>query len=526
MKFTVLCSLFAIHCFSISPARADRLTGDAIRAVRMIASSRIDDARKASAELDRKAPTDPDVRWVRGELAFVDGRYADALKALDGVPDNTGGGAVRDLRALVTSTHDLTSTFVKKKSAGGHFEIAYAPGPDEVIVDLAADVLERAYAAIGDDLGHRPTGVVRVELLAAPSDLAKLSPLSEREIETTGTIALSKYGKLMVVSPRATVFGYPWMDTLAHEYLHLVVSQLSHDNVPIWLQEGLARFEQTRWRAAPGAAQLLSATEKQMLGAAVRKGRLITFDEMHPSMAKLPSQEAAALAYAEVVSLVAWLHAKIGYEGLREIIAHQRDGRSARRAVTEVLDRPFSKLEREWKASLRSIDAAGGKPTGKTRRIHFAKGGKDNKDNLGVEEVASAKARKHARLGGMLRARGQLAAAAIEYERALASGGNDAFVAGKLARTVLELGDHARAIELAAPLVAADETDVTSAVTLGLAHAGKTSWVDAAAAFELALRVSPFDPAIRCGLADAYANTDNPHATRERAACDKLRSDP
>ena len=55
----------------------------------------------------------------------------------------------------------------------------------------------------------------------------------------------------MVVSPRATIFGYPWMDTLAHEYTHLVVSRLAHDAVPVWLQEGLARLEQTRWRKGP-----------------------------------------------------------------------------------------------------------------------------------------------------------------------------------------------------------------------------------------------------------------------------------
>ena len=57
--------------------------------------------------------------------------------------------------------------------------------------------------------------------------------------------------ELMVVSPRATIFGYPWMDTLAHEYTHLLVSRISHDTVPVWLQEGLARFEQSRWRSAP-----------------------------------------------------------------------------------------------------------------------------------------------------------------------------------------------------------------------------------------------------------------------------------
>jgi hypothetical protein len=44
-----------------------------------------------------------------------------------------------------------------------------------------------------------------------------------------------------------------------------------------------------------------------MIAAALKKGRLITFDEMHPSMAKLPSQDAAALAYAEVYTLVGWM---------------------------------------------------------------------------------------------------------------------------------------------------------------------------------------------------------------------------
>ena len=81
-----------------------------------------------------------------------------------------------------------------------------------------------------------------------------MSPLTETDIETTGTIALSKYNKLMVVSPRATIFGYPWMDTLAHEYTHLVVSRISNDAVPVWLQEGIARYEQTRWRRPPTRA--------------------------------------------------------------------------------------------------------------------------------------------------------------------------------------------------------------------------------------------------------------------------------
>jgi len=323
----------------------------------------------------------------------------------------------------------------------------------------------------------------------------------------------------MVVSPRATIFGYPWMDTLAHEYTHLVVSRLSNDTVPVWLQEGLARFEQTRWRRPPEV--VLSASEQALLAAALKKGgRLISFDEMHPSMAKLPSQEAAALAYAEVYTLVGWMHGKIGYAGIRTALVAQRDGKSARRAVAEALNSQWATVEKQWQGQLK-VD--GKRVAVRTSPIKFGqqKAGSGDAENVGLEQV-STKARKHARLGGMLRARGMLESAAVEYEKALAVA-QEPFVAGKLARTLVELGRYDRAIELATPLAANDDHDAVAAVTLGMARSARHEWKDAIAAYEQALRVSPFDPTTRCGLATAYKELSDPRAARERAACDELK---
>lgn len=513
---TVALAAIALAIAAPAEARRDRtVTGDIIRAARFLQTARLDDARSVLTDLQKRAPDSPEVKWLEAELAFQTGDYAGALAELEKVPDDAVDGLVGQTRKLAASTLSVTETFLEARSPGGHFVIRHAPGPDATIAELAGEVLDRAWEAIGDDLGLRPTDPIRVELLGAPSDLAKLSPLTETDIETTGTIALSKYNKLMVVSPRATIFGYPWMDTLAHEYTHLLVSRIAHDTVPVWLQEGLARLEQTRWRQDP--VLQLSATEQALLAAALRKGRLISFDEMHPSMAKLPSQEAAALAYAEVYTLVAWMHGKIGYPGIREALAAQREGKSARRAVAEALDMTWGAVEKEWRAHLKVGDtrARAGKP------IRFAKGGVSS-ENVGLEQV-NVRARKHARLGGMLRARGQNEAAVIEYEKALASG-PEPFVAGKLARTLVELGRFDRAIELATPLVTADDHDAVAAVTLGMARAARRQWPEAITAFEQALGVSPFDPTTRCGLAEAYAQTSDPRAARERAACEQLRN--
>jgi tetratricopeptide (TPR) repeat protein len=123
----------------------------------------------------------------------------------------------------------------------------------------------------------------------------------------------------------------------------------------------------------------------------------------------------------------------------------------------------------------------------------------------------------------MLRARGLNEAAAAEYEKALA-GGPEPFVAGKLARTMVELGRYERAIDLATPLVAADDHDAVAAVTLGMARSARRQWREAITAYEQALGVSPFDPTTRCGLAEAYSQTNDPRAARERSACEQLKN--
>ena len=97
-----------------------------------------------------------------------------------------------------------------------------------------------------------------------------MSPLTEDEIETTGTIALSKYNKLMVVSPRATLFGYPWMDTLAHEYTHLVVSRGSRTTpCRCGCRRASRGSSRTRWRRAPAGRAV--ATEQALLAAGARR---------------------------------------------------------------------------------------------------------------------------------------------------------------------------------------------------------------------------------------------------------------
>jgi tetratricopeptide (TPR) repeat protein len=495
--------------------------GDYVKAARAIEEWRFEDAHALVDTLARQAPDDPETRYLVAQLAFLDGDYARAAKILDKLDAPQTRALVRELAPLVTSTAAATQGMGSRTSRDGHFEIFFHAGKDELLVDLAGDVLEAAYHTITTDLGYQPPGKVRVEILPRVSDLARVSPLTEHAIETSGTIALCKYNKLMIVSPRATITGYSWMDTLAHEYTHFVITRATHDKVPIWLHEGLAKFEESRWRAEPGQTGMGRINE-HLLAMALKKGRLITFEEMHPSMALLPSQEAAATAFAEVYAFVAFLHGRVGYGGIRGVLERIRDGRTERRAIAEVLDTSWEDAQLEWKKYLKALPlrlspqlaARGG-----AHKIRLRKSEGDE-ENVGVEAIVEEKARKHARLGGLLRTRGRLAGAATEYEKALALGPGDAFLAAKLARTYLELGSPEKAIAVIEAIPDRDEEDAGPETTLGSAYLESKDLAKAEQHLGAALRVQPFDPAVRCGLAEVYSATGREAlAEREKNAC-------
>jgi tetratricopeptide (TPR) repeat protein len=491
--------------------------GDHIKIVRALEEWRIEDAEVLIAGLNEQ--NSAEARFLRGKLHFLRGDYDQALKLLDGLNEPQVKDIAADLARLVRTTRDATAGFATRSTA--HFVISFPPGKDEVLVELAGEALERSYEEIGKDLGWYPSQKVRVEILPQIRDLARVSPLTELEIETSGTIALCKYNKLMIITPRATVFGYPWLDTLAHEYTHYVISRSTNDRVPIWLHEGLAKFEESRWRAAAGADGLGRAYQ-HVLATALRKGQLITFDEMHPSMAKLPSQEAAATAFAEVYTMVAYLQQKHGYEGLRDVLGRVRDGRSERRAVAEVTGKTWEAVEADWKVYLRKLDLKVDAGVAGSHRIRFEKTGAD-KENVGVEEIPEERARKLARLGGLLRARGRLAGAAVEYEKARALVPDDLFIAAKLARTYLDAGNPQKAVEVALPLAARDPDDAAPQATLGQALLQAGDPVRAEKHLLAAVRVSPFDPAVRCGLAQVFELTGKPDlARREQDACRRV----
>ena len=498
------------------PLRPADVASRSRAALELLAEEDVEGARAIVDPLLAAHPEARPVRLAAGVLRFYEQRYDEAVSLLErsGAADDAGGflGLARAARDAVKDDARLESD---------HFVIFTPKGKDEVLAPYAAETLEAQRAALEKDLGWAPPGKVTVEFLSSPKDLARLSTLTEQEIRTSGTIALCKFNKLMVVSPKALLKGYDWLDTVAHEYTHHVITGKTRDRTPIWLHEGIAKWSETRWRGAGGAS--FTPYASALLRDALRRNSLVTFAQMHPSMAKLPSQEAAALAFAEVETVVEFLVQRGGTPMVARALDLIAAGRTAEAAVAEALGLSVERFLADW----RRFMAARPVPRGgehELKKLRFKDDPKHEGEWSEWAEVPDARARGWARLGEIYRERGKWTAARVEYAKAVQRVGTRVpILADQYAIAAMMSGRDADAERTLAESIQWNPDHAALHVHLARLLLKRKDLAGARQHLDVANRQDPLDPEIHAGLAIALDGLGDPGAaSRERRFAELL----
>jgi len=217
------------------------------------------------------------------------------------------------------------------------------------IFEVAAQARDTVSKEVGIDL-PRP---LRIDLVRDLFSLSSVSGLPLKAAETTGTLAVARWGRVIMLSPRAPVQGYPWQDTLAHEITHLLVTRATRDFAPLWMQEGLAKRFEVRWRPA----RPFDRPDWADTGArnAALDGRSVGIDKLGPSIAMLPTPEAAGIAFAEVTSFMHFFIVQNGEPALRLLLADLRGNgpAGAEAALLSVTGYGLSEWNTRWQRFLR-----------------------------------------------------------------------------------------------------------------------------------------------------------------------------
>jgi tetratricopeptide (TPR) repeat protein len=246
---------------------------------------------------------------------------------------------------------------------------------------------------------------------------------------------------------------------------------------------------------------------------------LLAFDRLHPSIARLPTAEDAALAYAQVATFVARFHRQHGTGGLRAVVERIAQGADARAAFAAHAGTPWATLEAAWVEELRTLPEPTGRAPG-VRRLQFRRGQDEDEDEDGDIDVEAVRRALH--LGDLLWAHRRPGAAAAEYERAWAEADGDPVIGSRLARASLAAGRAERAIEVLTPLSSLRPDHAPTWSTLSAALQASGSDARALEAAHEALWLNPFDPQPHCVLAAVGATDDE--RTREQATCRELRT--
>jgi len=444
----------------------------------------------------------PATAWVQGEWLFHHGEYDAAVEALDAAVEGGAPERVAELRDLVADTRDVTADYATYVTADGLFEIRYDARRDAVLIPWAEATLEGAYYEIGYDIGYWPEPPIRVEIYPRSSTLARTSSLTEEAIQTSGTIALCKYNKLMFTSPRATARGYGWRDTLSHEYVHYAVAHLTQRDLPIWLHEALAKYLEGRWTGSRDMH--LEPSREDLLGERIEAGTLITFEQMHPSMAYLPSPEDASTAYSQVFTIMEFVVQRRGPAAIRELLYRLKDGAELELAFEATFGEDFETFERTWMAWLAERPRVE-VPGSFQEEIQLISDSGDGPDVDELAGVGSVEAREHLRLGELLRGRGHVDASIVEYEKAETLVGNaNPILQNALARARLDLADPDGALNALEDVRGWHPDFYPLHLHHGEALLGLGRPREALDSLEAAVGINPFDPAVHHQLARAF----------------------
>ena len=459
-----------------------------------------------------------------GRLKFYQGRYQEALAALDkALAIDSKDERHQAYKLLTQFTLDVVKNLKRFESA--HFILYLDEKRDGILASYALDALEKSYAAVGAELGFYPGEKVRVEIAPDASSFNAISTLSLRDIEETGAVGICKFNKLMIISPRALSLGYRWVDSLSHEYLHYAIVGLTNNRAPIWLHEGMARFYETRWRkpevAKDAAEDYLTPANQTLLVHALEKDQFVGFKKMEPSLIHLETPEQVQLAYAEAASAVDFINTSKGRAGMRALLAALNE-KATPEAIENMFGVPFDAFESQWKGFLKT---KGLKPVegSRVRKLRVKKDGREDEEAVELKEIQSAVARNRTHLADQLLARGRAAAAANEYQRALEISPHSPVILNKLGRLFIQLNRLDDARESLNKALDVDPDSANTYVQLGRAHHAGRKYREAVSALEEAVQINPFNPMIFRLLAESHAALgDEQKARAARAQMEKI----
>jgi len=473
------------------------VSDEVYRGYQLVQDWDITSAEKLSEQLLKNYPESGDVHFLQARIEFMKGNYEQSWKILRRVGDNFE--EVKEFKNHVSATRRASKNFIARETE--HFIFRFEEGPDEILIHYAEQVLEKSYRVLGAILNFYPSEKVLIEIYPDREPFSKISPLTLKDILTSGTVALCKYHRIMMISPGSLVRGFNWMDTLSHEYVHYLLTKKSRNHLPLWMHEGIAKYLETRWR---DDKQYLSPIMETVLFNALRNDYRVPLEAMMPSLAKLKTAEDVQLAYAEVSSMMEYLTVIKGLSIFPQILEDLASGAAFESTFIKHVGQDLAGFQNSWEIWAKKLELKN-IPGIKTLRTKFKDRNGLEPENKEYAELESRKARDLTYLGDILKSRNHFKAAIVEYQKArIESSSHSPVLFNKLAGTYLQTQEYNEAEDLLKETLTFFPDFPTSLANMGELYFSTQEYEAARVYFEKAVHINPFNPFVHMRLIHVY----------------------
>ena len=281
---------------------------------------------------------DPDVRilLLLGKLYYQTDRLLEAVDLLESAllyePSFQGLEEMLDkVRRELAVEQEMDREY------GGHFVISYDGEKNYQFGGEVLDLLEEAYLSLGSLLDYYPQNRVTVILYTRQqfSDLTESPDWAGGLYD--GKIRLP-VGGIQQVMPRLRMLLY-------HEYMHVILRDIAGQNLPTWLNEGLAVVAETEAGVARFEGGTLAEEQQQLFGLGRLENSFTGFN-----------RQQSRLAYRQSYSLVQFLIEEYGWHHVRELLFALAKGSPIAEAFAQaysIYGISYADFEDRWQLSVR-----------------------------------------------------------------------------------------------------------------------------------------------------------------------------
>ncbi len=201
------------------------------------------------------------------------------------------------------------------------------------------EYLREAYRTISQELGHYPNYKIPV-ILYDRDEYQKLmgsvphwsGALFDGKIRIPVYLSSSKNFQNVYDTPELKKLIY-------HELTHAFILDLSQTKCPIWLNEGLAQYNENK----------IKPIDLALFAKAVKSKSLLSTDElMYQDISKVTSQEKAMLYYLESFSLVSYILQQRRMYQMKQFLIELGRGTAFLEAFEKSFGRTFKDISANW----------------------------------------------------------------------------------------------------------------------------------------------------------------------------------